>query len=499
MSKTFEELQPYLDKCMAFQTALTLLSWDNETLAPEESMQYTAKMIGIISDEWFKTMINDDVRGLITKLEEEKDSLDDKEKAILKDLKKTYEAMENIPPEENKEYSELTAISGNIWQKAKTDNNYPDYAPTLEKIINFQKKFAGYRVKNNEKLYDILLNDYEEGFTTEKLDEFFGKIKAEIVPLIKTVADKKDMIDKEYNFLNFDVEKQKQFGNFLAEYIGFDFKKGVIAESEHPFTTNLHNHDVRITTHYYENNLESSIFSIIHEGGHAIYEMGVADELTQTPVGGGASMGMHESQSRFFENVIGRSEEFWTPIYPKLQETFPEQLKDVSLEKFILGINKSVPSLIRTESDELTYTLHIIVRYEIEKMIFEGKVDVMDLPKLWNQKYEEYLGVTPENDKVGILQDVHWSMGSLGYFPSYALGNAIAAQIYYHIKSVMPFEQYLKDGNLAPIREYLGEHIHKYGATKNTNEFLKEMMNEELNADYYVQYLKEKYTKLYQL
>lgn len=499
MSKLFEQLRPCLDKSMALETALTLLSWDNETLAPEQSMEYTAKAVGILSDELFRTLINEDVRKILAELDERKSELEENEKAILKKLLKSYEEMEKIPPEENKEYSELTEIAGNVWAKAKANNDYASYAPTLKKIIDFQKKFAGYRKKGDEKLYDILLNDYEEGFNTAKLDEFFNKIKAEIVPLIKVVASKQDMINKDYNYQYFDVKKQEEFGRYLADYIGFDFKKGVIAESEHPFTTNLHNHDVRITTHYYENNLESSLFSIIHEGGHAIYEMQVADELTQTPVGGGASMGMHESQSRFFENIIGRSEEFWTPIYPKLKETFQEQLKDVSLQQFVAGINKSVPSLIRTEADELTYTLHIIVRYEIEKMIFDGDIDVMDLPRIWNEKYEEYLGITPANDAEGILQDVHWSMGSIGYFPSYALGSAVAAQIYYYMKTVMPFEQYLKEGNLAPIREFLKEHIHKLGATKNTNEILMDMMGEELNADYYIKYLKEKYKRLYQL
>lgn len=499
MSKLFEELKPFLDKNMAIETALTLLSWDNETLAPEDSIEYTAKAMGVLSDEAFRSFVNPEVRAILTKLDEHKEELEDTEKAILKALLKSYEQMEKIPPEENKEFSELTAVAGNIWAKAKNNNNFAEYAPTLEKIIYFQKKFAEYRRKDGEKLYDILLDDYEEGFNTEKLDAFFNKVKEEIVPLIKTVAAKQDQIDKSYNYLSYDVKKQEEFGRFLAEYIGFDFKKGVIAVSEHPFTTNLHNHDVRITTHYYENNLESSIFSIIHEGGHAIYEMQIADELTQTPVGQGASMGMHESQSRFFENVIGRSEEFWTPLYPKLKATFPEQLGDVSLEQFVAGINKSVPSLIRTEADELTYTLHIIIRYEIEKMFLDGNIDVMKLPEIWNQKYEEYLGVTPSNDKEGILQDVHWSMGSIGYFPSYALGSAVAAQIYYHIKTLMPFEQYLKEGNLAPIREYLKEHIHRFGATKNTNEILMDMMGEELNADYYVRYLKEKYTRIYNL
>ena len=298
---------------------------------------------------------------------------------------------------------------------------------------------------------------------------------------------------------SYDIETQKKLSQFVAEYIGFDFNRGVIGDSEHPFTTNLHNHDVRITNHIYEDNLESAIFSIIHEAGHALYEMGVDDALTQTPIGGGVSMGMHESQSRFYENIIGRSKEFWEPIYDKLQELYPEQLSKVSLDQFIKGINKAEPSLIRTEADELTYCLHIMVRYEIEKMLFADEITVKDLPRIWKEKYEEYLGITPPDDTHGVLQDMHWSGGSFGYFPSYALGNAIAAQMYYHMLNVMPFYDYLREGNLSPIREFFREHIHKYGGMRPTNRLLKDMTGEEFNPDYYVRYLTEKYTALYEL
>ena len=223
--------------------------------------------------------------------------------------------------------------------------------------------------------------------------------------------------------------------------------------------------------------------------------MYIDDAITQTPVGTGTSMGMHESQSRFFENVIGRSKEFWEPIYPRLQEMFPQQLKVVSLEHFIQTINVAEPGLIRTEADELTYSLHVIVRYEIEKMIFADEISVEDLPRVWNEKYQEYLGICPTNDKEGILQDIHWAGGSFGYFPSYALGSAIAAQIYYHIEEKMPLHQYLHDGNIKPIREYLTDNIHRFGMTKNTREILKDMTGEDLDAKYYCKYLMDKYNK----
>ena len=329
------------------------------------------------------------------------------------------------------------------------------------------------------------------------MDVFFAKLKAEIVPLLEMVVAKKDKIDKTYNHLSYPADKQRVFNKMIAKHVGFDFKRGVIKESAHPFTTNFHNRDVRMTTHYYEDNLESAIFSTIHESGHALYEMHIGDDINGTPVGTGVSMGMHESQSRLFENNFGRSREFWASLYDKLKEMYPENLAGISLDHFILGINKSTPSLIRTEADELTYCLHIMVRYEVEKIIFGGDVSIEELPSIWNKKYEEYLGICPETDSEGILQDIHWAGGSFGYFPSYALGTAIAAQIQAHLRRVMPLEKYLEDGNFEPINAYLAEHIHQYGKTKTTNELLIDMMGEGFNPQYYVDYLKEKYTALY--
>lgn len=500
MNQTYKELMNYIKKAMAYREALTLLEWDSETLAPEESIEYTSKTIGIISGEYFNTLINKEVKALLEELskEEVQTTLTFNEKAIIKNLNKTYEQMENIPVEEYTNYRELTAKASGIWSKAKKNNAYSDYSPTLKQIIEYQKKFAGYRKKDGQQLYNILLDDFEEGFTIEKLDVFFDKMKASIVPLLKKITEKAE-IDKTYNHLTYNADKQREFAHYISEYVGFDFKKGVLAESAHPFTTNLHNHDVRITTHIHKNNLESSIFSVIHECGHGIYEMNIDDEITQTPVGGGSSMGVHESQSRFFENMLGRSEAFWVPVYSKLQGTFREQLENISLTQFIKGINKAKPGLIRTEADELTYSLHILIRYEIEKMIFNDEVTVEELPVIWNQKYKEYLGIEPSRDSEGILQDIHWSGGSFGYFPSYAIGSAVAAQIYHHMEKVLPIKQYLLQGNISPIKDFLREQIHKYGATKNTSELLTHMMNEDFNADYYVNYLTEKYTDLYQL
>lgn len=501
MNKYFEELRPYLERNRAYQTALALFSWDTETLAPVEASEYTAKCVGILTEEAYHVLICDKVKSLIKKLSTKKqqDTLNDAEKTTIRLIKKTFERLSCIPANEYRDFSELCAISQTCYCRAKQNNKFEDFSPILEKLLDYTRRFASYRAKNGENPYDILLSDYEEGFTTEILDDFFEKLKEAILPLVEKIKEKNDTIDNSFLFRNYPTDIQGGFCRFLSGYLGFDFNRGVIAESEHPFTTSLHNHDVRLTNHFYDDNLESGIFSAIHETGHALYEMGVDDSLTGTPAGIEISMGMHESQSRFYENMIGRSREFWEPLFPKLKETYPQELKDVTLDSFMAGINKSEPGLIRTEADELTYSLHILIRYELEKELIAGACSVAELPARWSQLYRDYLGIRPIQDSEGVLQDIHWATANFGYFPSYAVGSAIAAQLHHYIKTRLPLSDMLKEGNLHPIRAYLNDHIHKYGAVYTTNELLKKMTGEEFNPEYYIRYLTEKYTELYHL
>lgn len=498
MNQDYKKLQVYLDRQSALQTALTLLEWDNETLAPEDAMDKTAKSIGILSEEVYHCLVNEEVPALLKNLKNA-DDLTDTQAAIVRVLCRDLEKLEKISAKEQREYSELVSRSGIVWQKAKTEDDFELFAPYLEKVISAVKKRNSCLRKEEQKLYDISLDEYEEGFFMEQLDDFFAKLKETIVPLLARIQSSKVKIDTDFIHRKYDIEKQKQFNRWLAEYLGFDLKKGVIGESEHPFTTNLHNSDVRITTHYYEDNLISAVFSTIHETGHALYEMHVPDEMTQTPVGAGASCGMHESQSRLMENMVGRSRDFWEPVFGKLKETFPEQLFDVDLDKFVRAVNCVTADLIRTESDELTYCLHIMVRYEAEKKLFEEDYPVHELPKLWNQLYQEYLGVMPDSNRNGVLQDVHWSGGMFGYFPSYALGNAFAAQLYHKMEQEMDVAYALRCGQVSKITDWLKDHVHRYGASKPAAEILKLATGEEFNPVYYVNYLKEKYTRLYEL
>ena len=492
---TYEKLKPYLEQAMALQTALMLFEWDNETLAPKKAGPYTAKVQGALSVLYQDLMAGEPVKSLLSQCQEE-EGLTEAERAIVREAAEEKERLECIPPDEYRAFQELVSKSTRIWAKAREGQDFEAFAPTLEKIIFYQKKFAGYRAKKGQKLYDVMLDHYEKGFSMEKLDEFFGLLKKELVPLLHRIQD--SGVEVETGFLKggYPPEKQRELAEYLAEYVGFDFEKGVLSESAHPFTTNLHNHDVRMTTHYKER-MDSSLFSVIHESGHAIYEMGVADELTQTLVGQGASMGMHESQSRFFENIVGRDEAFWEPIYPKLQELFPEKLRDVSRKDFVRAVNQVQPGLIRTEADELTYSLHVLIRYELEKQLIEDGLDVEKLPGLWADKYEEYLGIRPQNPAEGVLQDIHWAQGSFGYFPSYALGSAFAAQMAAFMKKSMDFGELLRKGEVKVIRETLRGHIHRFGKLRDSRRLLKDMTGEDFNPQYYVEYLKGKYGELY--
>ena len=497
MSKAFNDLEKILEKTMALQTALALLEWDDETLAPEEAGPYTERVIGALSEEYYQIIAGEEMKNSIAACEDEKD-LTEVEKAIVKEAKETRAQLVCIPVKEYRDNAQLVTEGIRVWTKSKAENDFGQFVPVLQRLVDYQKRFASYRAKNGEKLYDSMLDLYEKDFNMELLDAFFEELKEVIVPLIREIRDHGKPIEDGFLTGDYPEDRQREAAEYLANYVGFDFKKGVMGISAHPFTTNLHNHDVRITTHY-SNRMDSSVFSVIHETGHAIYELGISDELTQTLVGQGASTGMHECQSRFFENIIGRSAAFWVPLYEKLQSIFPEQLKGVSRDQFVEAINKAESGLIRTEADELTYSLHVMIRYEIEKMMIEEDLDLTKLPDIWADKYEEYLGIRPANAAEGVLQDIHWSEGCFGYFPSYALGSAFGAQLYYHMKKEMDINGLLENGEIGVIREFLREHIHRFGKRKTSRDILKDITGEDFNPRYYVRYLKEKYSQLYDL
>ncbi|MBR5743625.1 MAG: carboxypeptidase M32, partial [Clostridia bacterium] len=344
--------------------------------------------------------------------------------------------------------------------------------------------------------YEYWLDRFEEGLTKEKCESFFAALRKEIVPLVKKVASS-PQVDDSVNRRAFPVEKQEKLSDELMALMGIDRNHCTIGVTEHPFTTEFTKYDVRITTHYHDDNFLSSLFSVVHEGGHALYELNVADELVYTCLGSGVSMGVHESQSRFYENVIGRSEAYAELLFPVLERIFPEEMKGYTARDVYLAANKSEPSLIRTEADELTYALHVMVRYEIEKKLFAGEVSAKDLPALWNALYKEYLGVDVPDDRRGVLQDSHWSGGMFGYFPSYALGSAYGAQLLAKMEEDFDVFGAVRRNEIRKVNDWLREHIWRFGRLYKPGELMERVFGAPFDPAYYTNYLKKKYASIY--
>ncbi|MDN7241071.1 carboxypeptidase M32 [Planococcus sp. N028] len=497
MEKQFTE---HLKKINGYNEAISLLYWDFRTGAPKKGADLRSETIGILSSEVFQLSTSNEFGELISSLESKKDELDSVMRRSVEEARKDYDLSKKVPPEEYKNYVVLQAKAESVWEDAKAASDFSMFQPYLEELVASTKKMIGYWGEKNGSPYNTLLDQYEPGMTTEVLDDVFGKLRDRIVPLVKQIQDSQAKPETDFLFKQFPKDAQREFSNKILEQLGYDFEAGRLDETVHPFMIGINRHDVRITTKYDEKDFRTAVFGTIHECGHALYEQNFGEELSGMPVEDGASMGIHESQSLFFENFVGRNELFWKNNYELLKTHAPEQFSGVELDDYYRAINESKPSLIRIEADELTYALHIMIRYELEKGLFNGEVQVSDLPKLWNEKYEEYLGIRPANDAEGVLQDVHWAGASFGYFPSYALGYIYAAQLKNAMmKDVPNFDELLEAGQVAPIREWLTKHVHQHGAMKKPLEILQDATGEGLNAEHLASYLEDKYTRIYQL
>ena len=498
VTEALAKLQELEATTAAYSHAMGILSVDASTTAPAASAEGRGRTMEILSGVVYGLIADPSNLELLRFLESHSGELSPLQRRQTELLKKSVQQLSRIPQEEYVAYSVLLNQADVVWRKAKNENDFPAFAPYLEQIVAYNRKFAGYY---NPALpaYDALLNEYEEGLSTAILDAFFARLRQALVPLIHAVGQK-PAPDDSFLRRSYPIAAQREFSAYLMDVMGIDPTRCVIGETEHPFTAGFHNHDVRITTHYHEDDVASSMFSVIHEGGHALYELGMADEYNFTSLAGGASMGIHESQSRFYENIIGRSLPFAEKILPKMQELFPEQLSGVTAQALYRAVNKAQPSLIRTEADELTYCMHIMVRYELEKQLMDGSLQVKDVPDAWNRLYQEYLGVEVPDDARGCLQDSHWAGGMIGYFPSYALGSAYGAQM----RAVMErelgttVEELIRADRIGDITAWLGEKIHRHSAFYKPGE-LFEMVCGKFDAKYYTDYLTEKYSDLYHL
>lgn len=491
LKEKIEKLNKLDSKLSAIFFAQSLLEWDSETIASDGGVEERAIVAGEISEIYFNTFVNDETKALLEELDERKEELDQVTKAIVFLYKRKFYNIAKIPVEDYTDFQVLISKSYSSWEKAKNNKNYSIFAPFLTEIIKYQKKFIKLRGKGGHP-YNTLLDDFEPGITVEILDEFFSELRKNIVPLVQKVCDKQN---NEIDFINkkFDIKKQEEFSKYIMPKLGFDTSRGMMTTSAHPFTLNLSRNDVRITTNFKEDDITNSIFSTIHETGHAIYEQNIDEKFGLSALTTGVSMGIHESQSRFYENNLGRNINFWNVNFPVIKKMYKKELNDITVNDWYRAVNHVKKSLIRIEADEVTYPLHIMVRYEIEKMIFSDDIDVNKLPDIWNDLYEEYLGIRPENDAEGILQDVHWSGGAFGYFPSYALGSAYAAQFEHAMRKDIDVDKALKNLEMDEIKEWLKDKIHKYGSSKMPSEILKEATGETFNPEYFIKYLYNKY------
>ncbi|QXD14731.1 carboxypeptidase M32 [Rhodocaloribacter litoris] len=479
--------------------AAAVLEWDQETYMPADAAEVRAAQLTTLrrlSHELFTADTTGDLLDRAAEtLDEQGAGLD---AALLRVTRRDYERARRLPARLVAELAHAAALAREAWREARETNTFATFAPHLETIVRLNREKAdalGY----DEHPYDALLDEFEPGTRTAEVARVFAGLREALLPLVRAIAER-PAPDDAFLHRRYDPQKQWDFGLAVLRDLGYDFHRGRQDRSAHPFSTTFSVHDVRITTRLDEHFFNTAFFGTLHEAGHALYEQGVDPALDRTPLAGGTSLGMHESQSRLWENLVGRSRPFWQHYFPRLQAVFPENLGDVTLDAFHRAVNRVTPSLIRVEADEVTYNLHIMLRFELELALLEGDLTVRDVPSAWNDRMESYLGLRPDTDADGALQDIHWSLGTLGYFPTYALGNLISAQLFERIRHDLPdLDDQIAAGRFDALLGWLREKIHRHGRARTAPELLQDVTGKALDPAPWLAYVREKYGTLYGL
>ena len=496
MDKRLQKLYKKLELMRKYQHAMGIMGFDFETCVPPKAMEREGDTMSFFSNQCFKIKKSKSFEQLIISLYQNLDSLEYLDQVLVKNLYEDYLKAKNITPKMDLEMSKVYNQAYIDWLKAKSEKDYNLFVPAFKKVIEISKKEIELRDNRMNDLYDEMLNDFEKGILQKELDVFFKELKEGLIDLIKKINNSNKQIRSDFLSRKVAIYKQEEFSKYLLKLNGFDFERGYLSTTEHPFTTSIERDDARVTTHYHEDMVLSNIYSIIHEGGHAIFMQNEPEEDHNHFINDNISNGMHESVSRFFENVIGRSKAYVHLIYPEFIKTFDE-FSDITEEELYKAINIVTPSLVRTEADEVTYGLHIVIRYEMEKRLCSGELKVEDAKDEWNRLYKEYLGVEPSNDAEGILQDVHWT-GGFGYFPSYAIGNAYNAMYLKELRKEYDFEDLIMKGDFKTINGWLKEHIFKDANHLDPKDWIKKITNKELSAKEFLEYLNNKYKDIYE-
>ena len=504
MERELSRLKEIMGEVRLLTNIAALMGWDQEINLPPAGIEERGEQMALLEGMLHRKATDPEVGELLAGLEASDNnpmgnsSLPDLDRRLIRNVFRAYNRQVKIPEALVKEMAKLTSRSQAVWAKARQDNDFASFAPYLEKIVKLNKEKAeclGYK----EHPYDPLLDEYEPWMRTAEVSRVFGDLKNELARLIGDIRGR-GQVRHDFMFKDFPVETQDKFSRSVLKDMGYDFHRGRLDLSTHPFTTTLGSDDVRVTTRYNKNLFSSGLGSVVHEGGHALYELGMGEGIKGTILGQGTSLGIHESQSRMWENVIGRSKPFWKHYFPKLKELFPAQLEGVDLDAFYKAFNKVEPTLIRVEADEVTYSLHIILRFEIEMKLITGALSVADIPEYWNTSMKNLVGVLPPSDREGCLQDIHWSIGAIGYFPTYALGNLYAAQFNETMRKDMPdVDSALEKGELSAVLKWLRENIHAPGSSLTAGELISRVSGRALDPSCFTAYLREKYSEIYAL
>jgi len=501
--KEYERLQEIAKELKLLDSVSSIVSWDLETYMPPKGLMLRSEQLGLLRKVIHRMATSSEVSHLLDMTEKNTGSLNDEQNRNVYLFRRSYDALTKIPEDLVGQIAKQRAISVEIWKKAKSTNNWKTFEPELQKMVDLSRKRSEIisEVRCIPILYDSMLDEFERGITSAKISQVFGELRAQLVPLAKKCAEASSDVDKSLLMKKVPIDVQRVIAKDLAKIIGYDIVTenagGRIDEVEHPFTTGYFD-DVRITVKYHEDDISSMIYAILHEGGHALYEQNLNHDWMYQMIGEAASYGFHESQSRFIENMIGRSPEFVKYYYPKLNELTNGIFSGMNLTDFTKAMNLVQPSLIRIEADEVTYSLHIIVRFEIERDLFSEKITVSELPQIWNERYEEYLGLKVPDDTQGVLQDTHWASGYYGYFPSYALGNIYDGLLLEKLDKDEP--QWLSEvgkGNIKPAVDWLCKNVHHHSAFYDPIDLLKHITGKEMTAAPYLSYLDKKYSDLF--
>jgi carboxypeptidase Taq len=498
MSEKLNQLKEKLGEVADIGSAAGVLSWDQQVNMPPGGNEARGQQLATLSKIAQEKFITDEVGRLIDDLKQEFDGAETDEAAMVRVAARNYDKAKRVPPSFIAEQAIVSSKAFEAWRAARGKSDFSIFQPHLEKVVEMVHKYISF-FPTGEHPYDTLLDDYEPGMKTADVKAIFDSLRQKQVKLIKAIASSKQVKD-DFLFKKYNEKKLMDFGVDVITQFGYDWNRGRQDKAPHPFEATFSVNDVRITTRFEADNPLATLFSTMHEAGHAMYEQGINPDYERTPIAGGTSLAVHESQSRMWENLVGRSYPFWEHFYPALKKTFSSQLDGVSLKSFYKAINKVEPSLIRVNADEATYNLHIMLRLELEIGMVEGTIAIKDLPEIWNTKMQEYLGITPPDDAKGVLQDIHWSGGAIGYFSTYALGNLISAQWWEKINKDIPnLSDQIRKGDFSELLAWLRKNIHRHGQKYEPQKLVEKVTGSKITPEPYVRYLTKKYSEIYGL